>query len=43
MFNAYEETIRVPLVISHPLRDGVTDRRDLRNADLHDLLLNGLA
>jgi phosphonoacetate hydrolase len=34
---------RVPLVISHPLRDRVADRCDLRNADLHDLLLNGVA
>jgi phosphonoacetate hydrolase len=34
---------RVPLVISHPLRARVTGRSDVRNADLHDLLLNGLA
>jgi hypothetical protein len=30
----------VPLVISHPLRGSVAGRRELRNADLHDLLLN---
>jgi phosphonoacetate hydrolase len=30
----------VPLVISHPLPDRITRRRDLRNTDLHDLLLN---
>ena len=34
---------RVPHVISHALRDGVADRRNLRNAYLHDLLLNALA
>jgi phosphonoacetate hydrolase len=34
---------RVPFVISHPLREGATQHPDLRNADLHDLLLNGLA
>jgi phosphonoacetate hydrolase len=34
---------QVPLVISHSMRDGATGRRDLRNADLHDLLLNELA
>jgi phosphonoacetate hydrolase len=34
---------RVPLVISHPLPDRIARRRDLRNADLHDLLLNQAA
>jgi phosphonoacetate hydrolase len=34
---------RVPLVISHPLRDHVAGWGDLRNADLFDLLLNELA
>ena len=34
---------RVPHVISHALRDRATGRSDVRNADLHDLLLNGLA
>jgi phosphonoacetate hydrolase len=33
----------VPLIVSHPLRDGALDGRDLRNRDLHDLLLNWLA
>ena len=34
---------RVPLVISHPLRDRVAGWGDLRNSDLFDLLLNQLA
>jgi phosphonoacetate hydrolase len=33
----------VPIIISHRLRDGALDGRDLRNRDLHDLLLNGVA
>jgi phosphonoacetate hydrolase len=33
----------VPIIVSHPLRDGAVDGRDLRNRDLHDLLLNWLA
>lgn len=35
--------LAVPIVISHPLREGVLVGRDLRNRDLHDLLLNGVA
>jgi phosphonoacetate hydrolase len=34
---------RVPIIISHSLRAGALDGRDLRNRDLHDLLLNELA
>lgn len=34
---------RVPIIVSHPLRAGALDGRDLRNRDLHDLLLNELA
>jgi phosphonoacetate hydrolase len=34
---------RVPLIVTHPLRDGALRGRDLRNRDLHDLLLNELA
>jgi phosphonoacetate hydrolase len=34
---------RVPIIISHPLRAGALDGRDLRNRDLHDLLLNQIA
>lgn len=30
----------VPIVVSHPLREGAVDGRDLHNRDLHDLLLN---
>jgi len=33
----------VPIIVSHSLRDGATSGRDLRNRDLHDLLLNWLA
>lgn len=33
----------VPIIVSHPLREGALDGRDLRNRDLHDLLLNHLA
>lgn len=33
----------VPLIVCQPLRDGAASRRDLRNADLHDLLLNEVA
>ncbi len=33
----------VPMIVSHPLRDGALRGRELRNRDLHDLLLNGLA
>ncbi len=33
----------VPIIISHPLRAGALEGRDLRNRDLHDLLLNWLA
>jgi phosphonoacetate hydrolase len=33
----------VPLIVSHPLSDGAVAGRDLRNRDLHDLLLNGVA
>jgi phosphonoacetate hydrolase len=31
---------RVPIIISHRLRAGALDGRDLHNRDLHDLLLN---
>jgi phosphonoacetate hydrolase len=31
---------RVPIIISHRLRTGALEGRDLRNRDLHDLLLN---
>ena len=34
---------RVPLIVTHRLRDDALRGRDLRNRDLHDLLLNGLA
>jgi phosphonoacetate hydrolase len=33
----------VPLIVTHPLRDGALCGRDLRNRDLHDLLLNWVA
>ena len=33
----------VPMIVTHPLRDGALAGRDLRNRDLHDLLLNWLA
>jgi phosphonoacetate hydrolase len=33
----------VPLIITHRMRDGALRGRDLRNRDLHDLLLNELA
>ena len=33
----------VPVIITHPLREGALRGRDLRNRDLHDLLLNELA
>lgn len=33
----------VPIIVLHRLRPGVLDGRDLRNRDLHDLLLNCLA
>ena len=33
----------VPMIVSHPLREGALRGRDLRNRDLHDLLLNELA
>ena len=34
---------RVPIIISHRLRPGALEGRDLRNRDLHDLLLNEIA
>jgi phosphonoacetate hydrolase len=34
---------RVPIIVSHPLRPGAVTGRDLRNRDLHDLLLNWVA
>jgi phosphonoacetate hydrolase len=34
---------RVPIIISHALCAGALDGRDLRNRDLHDLLLNQIA
>jgi phosphonoacetate hydrolase len=34
---------RVPIIISHALRAGALEGRDLRNRDLHDLLLNEIA
>ena len=34
---------RVPIIISHRLRAGALRGRDLRNRDLHDLLLNEIA
>jgi phosphonoacetate hydrolase len=34
---------RVPIIVSHPLRAGAVEGRDLRNRDLHDLLLNWVA
>jgi phosphonoacetate hydrolase len=34
---------RVPIIISHRLTDGALAGRDLRNRDLHDLLLNAVA
>ncbi len=33
----------VPIIVTHKLRDGATAGRDLRNRDLHDLLLNWVA
>lgn len=33
----------VPLIVTHRLREDALRGRDLRNRDLHDLLLNGLA
>ncbi len=33
----------VPMVVTHRLREDALRGRDLRNRDLHDLLLNGLA
>ncbi|MGO9753148.1 MAG: alkaline phosphatase family protein [Solirubrobacteraceae bacterium] len=33
----------VPMIVTHPLREGALRGRDLRNRDLHDLLLNELA
>ena len=33
----------VPVIVTHPLREGALAGRDLRNRDLHDLLLNELA
>jgi phosphonoacetate hydrolase len=33
----------VPIIVCAPLRDGALDGRELRNRDLHDLLLNGVA
>jgi phosphonoacetate hydrolase len=33
----------VPMIVTHRLRDGALRGRDLRNRDLHDLLLNQLA
>jgi phosphonoacetate hydrolase len=33
----------VPVIVTHPLAPGALDGRDLRNRDLHDLLLNWLA
>ncbi len=33
----------VPIVVTHRLREGALRGRDLRNRDLHDLLLNALA
>ena len=33
----------VPIIVTHRLRDDALRGRDLRNRDLHDLLLNGLA
>jgi phosphonoacetate hydrolase len=33
----------VPVIVTHRLRDDALRGRDLRNRDLHDLLLNGLA
>jgi phosphonoacetate hydrolase len=37
----HERTI--PLIVSHPLREGALHGRDLYNRDLHDVLLNELA
>jgi phosphonoacetate hydrolase len=34
---------RVPIILSHALVPGALDGRDLRNRDLHDLLLNAIA
>jgi phosphonoacetate hydrolase len=34
---------RVPVIVTHRLRDGALDMPDLRNRDLHELLLNQLA
>jgi phosphonoacetate hydrolase len=36
----HEQT--VPMIVTHPLRDGALRGRDLHNRDLHDLLLNEL-
>jgi phosphonoacetate hydrolase len=33
----------VPMIVTHRLRDGALRGRDLRNSDLHDLLLNEVA
>jgi phosphonoacetate hydrolase len=33
----------VPIIVTHPLRPGALAGRDLRNRDLHDLLLNWVA
>ncbi len=33
----------VPIIVTHPLQAGALTGRDLRNRDLHDLLLNSLA
>jgi phosphonoacetate hydrolase len=37
----HEQT--VPMILTHPLRDGALRGRELRGCDLHDLLLNELA
>jgi phosphonoacetate hydrolase len=37
----HEQT--VPMILTHPLRDGALRGRELRGCDLHDLLLNALA
>ena len=33
----------IPIIVTHQLREGASSGRDLRNRDLHDLLLNWLA
>jgi phosphonoacetate hydrolase len=33
----------VPIIVTHRLDEAALRGRDLRNRDLHDLLLNGLA